>query len=200
MAQPAEAWISPEEYLRLERRSAMRNEYLDGRIVPMVEGPSAMAGARRAHVLIAGNVGGALRGRLRGRDCETYEAEMRVRVDEANRYTYPDVAVACGPEFEDGVEDTLLNPLVVFDILSPSTEGYDRGPKFDLYEGVASIQEIVFVRQDRRHIERYRRFGPRQWLREWFAEGEVALESLGVSLPFDEVYERVRFDPNPPFR
>ena len=200
MPQSAEAWISPEEYLRRERLSPTKNEYWNGGIYPMVEGPTAMAGAKRAHVLVTGNLGDALRSRLRGKDCETYESEMRVRVDEAGHYTYPDLAVACEPEFEDEHEDTLLNPILIVEVLSPSTESYDRGPKFDLYESIPTVQEVFFVRQARRHIERNKRVGPRQWLRESFTEGDVPFDSLGLSIPLDEIYERVMIDPNSPLR
>ncbi|RYG28167.1 Uma2 family endonuclease [bacterium] len=200
MAEPAAEWISPEEYLRRERLSVTKNEYFNGRIYPMEAGPSAMAGAKRAHVLITGNIGDALRSSLRDRPCETYESEMRVKVDESGHYTYPDVAVACEPQFEDVNEDTLLNPLVIVEVLSPSTEPYDRGTKFEVYEAVPSIQEILYVRQDRRMIERNKRIGPRQWLRESFTDGDVPLESLGFTLSVARIYERVRFDPNPPLR
>ena len=193
-------WISPEEYLRRERLSPTKNEYWKGRIYPIGEGPTAMAGAKRAHVLVTGNIGDALRSRLRGRECETYESEMRVLVDEAGHYTYPDVTVACEPEFEDDHEDTLLNPVLIVEVLSPSTQSYDRGPKFELYENVLSVQEILIVSQDRRHVERNKRVGPRRWLRESFTAGEVVLECLNIAIPLDEVYERVKFDPNPPLR
>ena len=200
MAELAPDWISPEEYLRRERLSPTKNEYWNGRIYPMGERPTAMAGAKRAHVLVTGNIGDALRRRLRGTECETYESEMRVLVDEAGHYTYPDLAVACEPAFEDENEDTLLNPLVIIEVLSPSTESYDRGPKFELYEMISTVQDVLFVRQTRRHVERNKRVGPRQWLRESFTEGEVPLESLGLSIPVDEIYERVKLDPNPPLR
>lgn len=200
MAQPVAEWISPEEYLRRERLSATKNECYNGRIYPMGEGPGAMAGAKRAHVLVTGNIGGGLRSRLREAACETYESEMRVRVDSVGHYTYPDVVVACSPEFEDEHEDTLLNPILIVEVLSPSAESYDRGLKFDLYESVSSIQEILYVSQDRRHVERYKRVAARQWLREAFAEGEINLESLGVSIPVEEIYERVQLDPNLPLR
>lgn len=170
MAELAPEWITSEEDLRRERLSPTKNEFWNGRIDPMGEGTTAMAGAKRAHVLVTRNLGGALRSRLREGACETYE------------------------------EDAVLNPVVVVEVLSPSTEACDRGPRFELHESVPSVYEILLVRQERRHVERYKRIALRQWPRESFVVGEVPLESLGISVPLDEIYERVRLDPNPPLR
>ena len=123
---------TPEQYLALERRAEFRNEYDNGTI-------RAMSGASRLHNLIAGNLHGEIRSQLRDRPCESYVTDMRVRVTPAGLYTYPDVVVVCGePRFEDGELDTLLNPTVLAEVLSPSTAAYDRGRKFAQYQRLDS--------------------------------------------------------------
>src|SRR5919198_4874617 len=118
---------TPEEYLALERAARHKSEYVNGRIY-------ALAGASRAHNLIVVNVSAELRAQLRGRPCETYASDMRVKVSQTGLYTYPDVVVVCGePRFEDAQVDTLLNPTVIIEVLSESTESYDRGEKFAHY-------------------------------------------------------------------
>jgi len=180
-------WTSPEEYLERERGAETKSEYLDGEIL-------AMAGASRAHNLIVGNLVGELRARLRGRPCEVYPSDMRVRVRETGLYTYPDVTVVCGaPELQDAHQDTLLNPTLLIEVRSPSTEQDDRGWKGAHYRRLPSLLEYVLVRQDEPSIERYRRHGEREWLiTEVEGLGEtVELASVGVTLPLEEIYERV---------
>ncbi len=149
--------FTPEQYLALERKAAFKSEYFDGCI-------RAMAGASRAHNLIALNLGSEIRSQLRDRPCETYVSDMRVRTGPSGLYTYPDVVVVCGePRFEDDELDTLLNPTVIVEVLSPSTEAADRGRKFASYRRLASLQEYVLVAQDRACVERYTRQGD-EWL------------------------------------
>ena len=190
MAQLAPEWISPEEYLRREALSPTRNEYHDGKIF-------AMAGSSKEHSRISVNLLRILANALRGTPCEAFESNIRVRIDETGLYTYPDVIVACAGEF-DG--ETLLNPIILIEILSPSTEDYDTGPKFAHYRRLPSVREVWFVAQEQVWIERNRRIGPEQWLREWHREGEMTVEEPSLALRLDEVYERVRLDPNPPLR
>lgn len=193
MAQPAVEWIAPEEYLRLERLSETKNEYFDGQIF-------AMAGTSKEHSRIAINLGRILASALRGHACEPFDSNMRVRVEATGLYTYPDLVVACDPEFDEKGLDTLLNPIIVIEILSPSTERYDQGPKFAHYEKLPSVREVWFVSQERMWIERNRRMGPGQWLREWHTEGEMRIEEPSLVVPVAEVYERIQLDPNPPLR
>ena len=160
----------------------------------------AMAGTSKEHSRIAINLGSILRAGLRGTPCEAFESNMRVRVDETGLYTYPDLSVACEARFDEEGLDTLLNPLIVVEILSPSTERYDTGPKFAHYERLPSIREVWFVSQEQRWIERNRRVGPGQWLREWSTEGEMRIEEPSLTISINEVYERIQFDPNPPLR
>ncbi len=193
MAQRAEAWISPEEYLKRERTSETRNEYFDGGIF-------AMAGTSKDHSRISINLGRILSSALRGTPCEAFESNIRVRVDETGLYTYPDLSVACVAEFDEEGLDTLLNPIIVIEILSPSTEDYDKGPKFAHYARLPSVREVWFVAQEQVWIERNRRIGMDQWLREWHREGEIVVEEPSLTLFLNEVYERVQLVPNPPLR
>src|SRR5271165_4915242 len=148
---------TPQEYLALERQAAYKSEYLDGNII-------AMAGASREHNLITGNLGRSIGNQLEHRPCETYASDMRVLVSKTGLYTYPDVSVVCGDAlFLDDEKDTLLNPTVIVEVLSPTTEMYDRGKKSGHYRRLASLREYVLVAQDEVHVERYLRQGD-DWL------------------------------------
>ena len=184
MATAALHHYTPEEYLAMERGAPFKSEYRDGRIV-------AMVGTSARHNVIAGNLFAALHTRFRGGVCRAYFADLRVRISAENRYVYPDVAVLCGTaRFEDDVLDTLLNPSLVVEVLSESTEAYDRGEKFAAYRQIESLQEYVLVAQHRVLVERYRRNGD-VWGVTWFEslDDVLELESVGASLPLAEVYE-----------
>ena len=186
MATAAEHIYTPEEYLALERGADHRSEYVNGRIY-------AMAGASRRHNLIALSLGSEIRAALRGRPCEAYVSDMRVKVAATGFYTYPDVVAVCGvPELEDRHGDTLLNPALIIEVLSDSTANYDRGEKFTHYRQMESLREYVLVAQDEVRVQRYLRDGER-WM---FAEtrdldGVLPLESIGCSVPMREIYARV---------
>jgi Uma2 family endonuclease len=140
-----------EDDLAAERASETRSEYFAGQIL-------AMTGASRADNVIAGNSHGLVWTQLRGRPCEAYIGDMRVKVNTSGGYTYPDVVVVCGePRFEDEHVDTLLNPTLIVEVLSPSTERYDRGRKLEHYRRIPSLAEYVLVAQDARRIEWYTR-------------------------------------------
>jgi Uma2 family endonuclease len=182
-------FYTPEQYLEIERRAAFKSEYYVGQMF-------AMAGASREHNVIARNVIRRLGNALDGRPCETYPSDMKVLVSAGGLYTYPDVSVACGePQFLDRQGDVLLNPLVIVEVLSDTTEAYDRGAKFALYQRIESLQEYVLVSQDRARVESYVRQSGGQWLysRTDGLEGEVSLDALGCRLLLSEVYARVRF-------
>ena len=128
---------TPAEYLELERKAEVRHEYIDGEIFEM-------AGANKRHNRILVNVVRLLDNQLLERDCNVYESDMRVKITSTEKYTYPDVVASCGEEiFEDSTEDTLLNPMLIIEILSKSTEAYDRGAKFEYYQTIESFQEYV---------------------------------------------------------
>lgn len=183
------SYLTPEEYLALERKAEYKNEYVDGEIV-------AMTGASRKHNLIVVNIGGELRRQLKGRSCETYSNDMRVRVPSTRLYTYPDVVVVCDePQFEDDYVDTLLNPTVIIEVLSESTELYDRGKKFSFYRTLESLAEYLLVAQDERRIEQFVRQPDGRWLLSDHRspEGTVELASIGCSPDLREVYDKVAF-------
>ncbi|GIV18657.1 MAG: hypothetical protein KatS3mg023_0408 [Armatimonadota bacterium] len=185
-------YISEAQYLQAERQSPTKSEYLAGQVF-------AMAGASRAHNRITFNLGGMLYAALRGKACEAYIADMRVRVAEASAYFYPDVVLVCGqPQFEDEQEDNLLNPTVIIEVLSPSTEELDRSVKFFAYQKLPSLREYLLVSQDRMHIEHFVRQPDGQWAHREYTRAEqvIALESANVELRVQAVYEGVTFAPH----
>lgn len=185
-AEPQREW-TVEEYLAFERESDVKHEFADGELV-------AMSGASRAHGRIAWNIGGALYPQLQKADCEGFTAEMRVRIPATDRYTYPDLVVVCGePEFEDAELDTLVNPTLVVEILSPTTEDYDRGRKLFHYRSIPSLQAALLVAQDEVHVELYERQGDGRWvLSETDDIGEsLDLAAIGARLALVDVYRRV---------
>ncbi len=180
-------WLSPEEYLALERQAPFRSEYHDGDVF-------AMTGASFPHNVITANVVGELRQRLKASPCQTVPSDLRVRIAQPNAYVYPDVTVACPPiELEDAQGDTLLNPVVLVEVLSDSTEAYDRGRKFAYYRQLPSLREYLLVSQHEARVDHYLRAGDGTWnLRA--VEGLAAvlrLESLGCELPLAEIYAKV---------
>src|SRR5437868_8492820 len=141
MSSQPKTLLTPEEYLAIERKAEYRSEYLNGEMF-------AMTGASRKHNLIALNIAGELRQQLKSKPCEAYVNDMRVRIPATDLYTYPDVTVVCGdPEFEDAFIDTLLNPTLLIEVLSESTESYDRGKKFGYYRTIQSLAEYLLVAQ-----------------------------------------------------
>ncbi|MDD1622061.1 MAG: Uma2 family endonuclease [Methylococcaceae bacterium] len=175
-----------QEYLSLERSTTVKSEFHDGQIY-------AMTGSNRKHNLITGNIAVELSVQLKNRPCEAYVNDMRVKAAKARSYHYPDIAVVCGtPEFEDAQVDTLLNPTLLIEVLSPSTEAYDRGGKFSHYRKIASLREYLLVTQDQASIERYLRQGEVWILREAQGlEAAVSLESIDCQLSLREVYDKV---------
>jgi Uma2 family endonuclease len=186
MATAALNHYTPEEYLALERNAEFKSEYLDGRIV-------AMTGASIAHARIAGNLFGELRQRLRGSLCSAFISDMRVQIGGGRRYTYPDVVAVCGePQLMDRMQDTLMNPALIVEVLSPTTEAYDRGEKFLHYRGIESLQEYVLVAQDRVLVERFVRAGE-FWTLSALMDLDASLEltSVECAIPLREIYENV---------
>jgi Uma2 family endonuclease len=175
-----------DEYLSLERRSATKSEYLKGEIY-------AMTGASRRRNRMILNLGIALDGQLKGRGCEIYTSDMRVRVPAAGLFTYPDVVVACGaPKFDDAELDTLLNPTLIIEVLSPSTESYDRGTKFTYYRTLPSLAEYLLLAQDPVYAEHFV-LGKDGWLLTETDRIDDVLElpSIGCTLALRDAYDRV---------
>jgi Uma2 family endonuclease len=178
-----------EEYLALERQAEYKSEYIDGQIV-------AMSGGSFAHSVIAVNLGGTLLNLLHRTPCYVVNSDMRVRVD-PRLYTYPDATVICDePELEDAEQDTLLNPTVIFEVLSPSTEAYDRGEKFRRYQRIPSLRQYVLVSQNQPTIEVFTRQGDFWTYRQATGlDASIHLESVDCTLALGEVYARVRLVP-----
>ncbi len=180
--------LSAEEYLAFERAAAGKHEYHDGELF-------AMAGASRAHAQIVTNLVASLAGQLRGRPCSVYSSDLRVKVSSTGLYTYPDVVIACGEHrFEDEHDDTLLNPVVIIEVLSPSTEGYDRGKKFAHYRTFDSLAEYLLVAQDEPRIEQYVRQPDGNWLLHEAGDltGRLALAAVGCTLELADVYDKLQ--------
>lgn len=191
MSQQIKPYISPEEYLALERKAEYKSEYLHGEIF-------AMSGASETHNLVAGNIFGELRQQLKDGQCRTYISDMRVKVSSVGLYTYPDVVVVCGePEFEDKEFDTLLNPTMLIEVLSPSTERYDRIAKSSYYRTIDSLAEHLLVAQDEVHLEQYSRQPDGEWLLSEYLtpDAVVNLPSIGCTLKLNDVYDRITFEP-----
>jgi Uma2 family endonuclease len=179
--------VSEEEYLARERAGEDRHEYRRGEIV-------AMVGASREHNLIVTDTVRSLGTQLRKRPCELYSNDMRLKIATLGKYTYPDIVVVCGePRFADDYVDNLLNPTVLIEVLSPSTEAYDRGEKFEHYRAIDSLREYLLIAQDRYHIDHFVRQDDGQWLLR-DADGLAAtltLASIGCQLALADVYEKV---------
>ncbi len=184
----AEKYITPEEYLAAERWAKVKSEYIYGEVF-------AMSGASRAHNLITVEITTELNIQLRGRGCDVYSNDMRVRTKPTGSYFYPDVVVVCDkPRFEDNVFDTLLNPILIVEVLSPSTDAYDRGEKFAHYQELVSLREYILVSQDRMRVEHHR-LTETQWVGKTFEAPEdvLKLNSIECELPLQDIYARVTF-------
>ena len=177
---------TPEEYLALERESPFKSEYYRGEIF-------AMSGASREHNLIAGNFHRSISTQLLDRPCEAYMSDMRVRVLPTGLYTYPDLSAVCGePQFEDNQVDILLNPTVLIEVLSPSTERYDRGLKFAQYRRVESLREFLLASQEEVLVEHYVRRGEEWVLTAYDRRDDVLrLESIGCEVSLRDAYMKV---------
>jgi Uma2 family endonuclease len=188
MALP-EKFITPEAYLEFERSSEIKHEYYGGKV-------DTRETANADHNVIAVNIIAALHTQLRRRPCEVFPTDMRVKT-RSNLYAYPDISVVCGePQFEDDVLDTLLNPTVIIEVLSPATERYDRGKKFQHYRTLPSLQEYVLIAQDSYQIEHFTRQPNDEWLLSDAANLDAAIQlpSIQCQLALADVYEKVTFE------
>lgn len=183
--------MTTEEYLKVERASETRHEYYDGEIF-------AMTGAKVNHNRIASNINRFLGNQLAGRSCDVFLSDMRVKVQRVDKYTYPDVVVVCGDlELEDEKFDTLLNPVVIIEILSNSTELYDRGEKFAHYRLIPSLQEYILISQYHHKVEKFIRGDDGIWrIFEPYTniDAKIKLESIDCHLLLSEIYHRVEFE------
>ncbi len=193
MAPAEKLHMTEDEYVAFERASDLKHEYANG-------DAWAMSGGTPEHSLIAANVVGALWGRLRGRPCRAYQSDLSVHVEETGLYAYPDATVICGSlrvHPKDG--RSALNPKVIFEVLSDTSEAYDRGAKFQHYARLPDLAEYVLVAQSQRRVEHYRRLESGQWLLTAYPPGaEVELPALGIALPLDEIYAGLEGLPTEP--
>lgn len=183
-------YITEEDYLLFERASSVKHEYYNGRIY-------AMTGAKESHNLINGNIIAALHPQLRQKPCRIYPNDMRVKVLKTGLNAYPDVVIICGqPQFTDATHDTITNPVVIFEILSASTERYDRGVKFQNYRTVETLQDYILIAQDHRHIEHFARQENGLWLLQEVTASHdaIRIQSVDCTLSIENVYEKVDFE------
>ena len=189
MAPKPKTLLTPEQYLEIERQAEVKSEYYDGEMF-------AMSGARQGHNLIVWNLAGELHQQLRNRPCEAYLSDMRVRVSATGLYTYPDTVIVCGePQFLDETRDTLLNPKVIVEVLSPSTEAYDRGRKFELYRTIPSLIHYLLLVSERMSAELFTRQEEGGWLDTGatLPEDVIDLAAVGVRITLADLYEKVEF-------
>jgi Uma2 family endonuclease len=182
---------SIQEYYRIENDSAEKHEFRDGEIL-------AMSGGSPQHALIAANISGELRNRVRGKPCQPYSSDLRVRIGGEEQTIYPDVSIICGgvkldPDDKSG--HSVLNPRVIIEVLSPSTEAYDRGAKFAAYRNIESLDEYVLVSHDQPRVETFLRQDDGTWKFTPFTgiDAIVRFQSLHVEVPLAEIYSNVVF-------
>ena len=181
--------LTEAEYLDLERLAEFKSEFFNGEVF-------AMAGGTPMHSLIATNAASEFRTRLKGRTCVAFNADLRLKVEATGLLTYPDLSVICGGlQFADGQEDTVVNPTVLVEVLSDSTEAYDRGKKFEQYRQIPSLREYLLVSQKEPRIEQFIRQEGGQWLWREAAglPARLALPSLEITLELAEVFAQVEF-------
>jgi Uma2 family endonuclease len=185
--------LTPEEYLAIERAAPFRSEYYNGRMY-------AMAGGSHPHAIVISNLVRAIGNLLDDRPCLVTSSDLRVRVEPGGLYAYPDVVVVCGrPRYADDEHDTLLNPLLIIEVLSPSTEAYDRGFKSAQYRGLASLEEYVLVSQTEPRVEMLHRLGADWLLSEYVGlEAVCRLESVGCEVSLAAIYRNVSFESEAP--
>ena len=194
MATQPKTHLTPEQYLEIERKAEFKSEYYQGEMF-------AMSGASYPHIGIVANAVASLHQQLRRGPCRPLSNDMRVRVTPAGLYTYPDVVVVCGePQFLDDTFDTLLNLTVIVEVLSESTEAYDRGRKFELYRSLESLAEYVLISSQRVSAELFTRQPDGRWMLTASSrlEDSIDLQSVGCHLALADLYENVDFSPPQP--
>jgi Uma2 family endonuclease len=188
MSTQPKTFITPEQYLEIDRKAEYKSEYLNGEMF-------AMSGGRAPHNIIGWNILGELRDQLRKRPCVAFTSDQRVAVAATGLYTYPDVAALCGePKFLDETQDTLLNPSLIVEVLSPSTEAYNRGRKFAHYQKIESLSEYLLVASEEMRADLFRRMPDGSWKLIWAEKPEDVLElnSIGCRLGMADIYEKVK--------
>ena len=202
-------FIPLEEYLEFDRQAEWKYEYFNGMVWPVGEpdrlltrqeildflagkGIEAMAGGSSKHAIIGGNIFGAMFNKLRGKSCRPFNSDLKVRLTATGLYCYPDMTIACAPiEIDD--EELLLNPTIIFEVLSKSTAAYDRGDKWAHYQKIESLQMYILVSQNKRHLEIYTKQNDGSWLWKSATQGTIELLVIECQLSVDDVYTDVEF-------
>jgi Uma2 family endonuclease len=175
--------LTEEDYLRLERQALDKSEFHNGQMF-------AMAGGSINHSLLANSIGALLRGQVQA-GCRVFNSDLRINIASSKIYTYADCSVICGePQFSTDQQDNVLNPLLIVEVLSPSTEGYDRGKKFELYRTIETFREYLLIHQDRPHVEHYSKQDDGAWLLREYSEpsSSVTIARLGVHISLADLY------------
>ena len=182
--------ISSQEYLEIERKAQFKSEFYNGEMF-------ALAGASFIHNKISSNIHISIGGQLKNKNCGIYQSDLKVKEQTSGLFTYPDLVVICGePEFYDNGKDVVLNPTVIMEILSPSTENYDRGFKFELYRKLKSLKDFFLVSQEKVFIEHYSKNTDNSWtLNEYNnKEQSIIIKSIDCNLKLEDVYYKVNFE------
>ncbi|MBW4466213.1 MAG: Uma2 family endonuclease [Pegethrix bostrychoides GSE-TBD4-15B] len=189
---PSHSHLTPDEYLQLESNSPIKHEYIDGQVY-------AMAGASDAHVTVTGNLFALLRSHVRGSGCRVYIADMKARIESLNRFYYPDILVTCDPR-DQATSTYKQHPTLIVEVLSDSTEAFDRGDKFFDYMKLDSLQEYVLINTRRQQIECFRRNAEGQWILQLYRaeQQQFQLQSIQFEATLAAVYEDVALEPSPP--
>lgn len=185
IASQSHAYFTPEDYLEIERISLLKHDYIQGQLV-------ATAGASKAHVIITGNLSAQLVTHLRGTGCISYAAGMKVRLPELHLFYYPDLAVTCDDRDRISDQDFLLHPKLIVEVLSDSTEAFDRGDKFAHYKTIAELEEYVLIHQKQILVERFQRQANHLWIPTTYQAGEaIEFSSIGFTCAIETLYENV---------
>lgn len=185
-----------EQYLDMERLAEERHEFHDGEVL-------AMAGGTVKHALVVTNTSGEIRNALKGKPCRAYGSELKITLRETNSFVYPDVSVICGepiPDARDRNAESASNPKLIVEVLSPSTERYDRTKKFELYRTLETLEEYLLIGVEEPRVDAFFRQADGTWAFDSWSgvEATITLRSLGLSIPASEIYAGVKFDPPPP--
>lgn len=179
------AYFTPEEYLEIERMSPIKHEYLQGQLV-------AMAGASKAHVIITGNLSALLVNHLRGKGCIAYTVDMKVRLPSLNLFYYSDLAVTCDDRDRVSDEDFILHPKLIIEVLSDSTEAFDRGDKFSNYKTITELEEYILIHQKQILVERFERKSDNLWVPQIYRAGDrIEFASIGLACGIETLYENL---------
>jgi Uma2 family endonuclease len=184
-ASKSHSYFTPEEYLEIERMSLLKHEYVQGQVV-------AMAGASKAHVIVTGNLSALLVNHLRGTGCVPYAADMKVRLRDLGLFYYPDLAVTCDDRDRQSSEDFILHPKLIIEVLSDSTEAFDRGDKFADYKSIATLEEYVLVHQKQVLVEHFQRKSENLWLPTIYRSASlVTFASIDFTCPIEQIYDNL---------